>query len=326
MPNKETMTRAGQDAGTVVIAIGGNSLIEDAAHQSVEDQYRAIRETSVHIAGVIAKGWRTVITHGNGPQVGFILLRSDIARGQLHEVPLDSCVADTQGAIGYQLQRALANQFAQRKMNQMAVTVITQVVVDARDPGFTNPTKPIGPFYTAEQAREREKQSGWRLVEDAGRGFRRVVASPRPVEILETPAVRDLVERGYVVVAAGGGGIPVARQADGSLAGVAAVIDKDYASAMLASAIGADTFLISTAVDRVYLDFGKPTQRGLDRLTLEEARGFLAQDHFKKGSMAPKVEACMQFLESGGSQAIITCPKTLSEALAGRAGTRIVRA
>jgi len=305
----------------VVVAIGGNSLIKDGAHQSVPDQYQAICDTCANITSIIENGWRVVITHGNGPQVGFILMRSEIARKELHEVPLESCVADSQGAIGYQIQQALANEFSHRKLAKRAVTVVTQVVVDANDRAFAEPSKPIGPFYTQEQAAERQKNNGWTMVEDAGRGYRRVVASPRPVEILEADVIRQLVEGGTIVVAAGGGGVPVTRDARGDLRGVAAVIDKDYASALLAAAIHADTFLITTAVDAVYLNFGKPDQKQLSNLSLEEARRYLAEGHFRKGSMAPKVEACIQFLESGGEHALITSPARIQEALSGKAGT-----
>lgn len=310
---------------TLVIAIGGNSLIKDARHQSVPDQYAAVVETVRHITDLLARGYRVVITHGNGPQVGFILLRSEHSRGILHQVPLDSIVADTQGALGYQLQQALENEFRRRGLKKSVATVVTQTLVDRDDPAFARPTKPIGEFYTREQAEERRSADGWVMVEDAGRGWRRVVASPKPVRVIESEVVRHLVKDGYVVVAAGGGGIPVVADAAGILSGVPAVIDKDLASAVLAKEIGADTLVISTAVERVCLNFGRPDQRALDRLTLAEAQRYIAEGHFAAGSMRPKVEAGVQFLQAGGEQAIITCPTKLAAALEGGAGTHLVR-
>ncbi|MBI4865343.1 MAG: carbamate kinase [Candidatus Wallbacteria bacterium] len=310
--------------GTVVVAIGGNSLIKDKDHQTVEDQWTAVRESCGHIAGLIERGWRVVITHGNGPQVGFILLRSELGRGKLHEVPLDSIGADTQGAIGYQVQQCLANEFLRRGIRKRAVTLVTQTVVDASDPAFSKPSKPIGSFYSAAEAAERQRVEGWTMVEDAGRGWRRVVASPRPIELVETPAIRELVDKDFVVIAAGGGGIPVARAADGTLSGCAAVIDKDFGSALLARDIGADTFLIQTAVEQVCTDFGKPSQKAHARLTTTQARQHMAQGQFPKGSMGPKIEATCQFIDWGGKRAVITSLEKMTEALDGRAGTEIV--
>ena len=218
----------------VVIAIGGNSLIKDAEHSTVFDQYRACGETSDHIADIVAEGYRVVITHGNGPQVGFILLRSELAKEVLHQVPLDSCGADTQGAIGYQISQTLDNELRRRGIEKSVAAIVTQTVVDASDPGFQNPSKPIGPFYSEATAKEHQDSEGWAMVEDAGRGWRRVVASPRPLEIIEEPAIRALLEKEIIVVAVGGGGIPVIRREDGSLEGVGAVIDKDWASCLLA--------------------------------------------------------------------------------------------
>ena len=306
-----------------VVAIGGNSLIKDKAHVEVKYQWEAVRETCRHIADLIAEGWDVVVTHGNGPQVGFILRRNELAAHEVHTTPLDVIVADTQGAIGYMLQQSLDAEFDRRGMHRRAITIVTQVIVDPNDPAFQQPSKPIGGFLTEEEAK-RFAAEGWPVVEDAGRGWRRVVASPEPVEIVEEAAIRDAVRQGWTVIAVGGGGIPVVREADGRLRGVAAVIDKDRASSLLASRIGADLFLISTAVERVALHFGKPNQRWLDRMTISEAKQYIAEGHFAAGSMLPKVEACIRFLEAGGSQAIITNPENITRALHGESGTWIV--
>jgi len=311
-------------AKVAVVAIGGNSLIKDKEHQTVPDQFATTRETCVHIASMIEQGWDVVITHGNGPQVGFVLLRSELASHVLHTVPLDSCGADTQGSIGYMIQQSLYNEFLKRGMKKRAVTVVTQVVVDKDDPAFQNPTKPIGPFYTEEEAKRLAAERGWIVKDDAGRGWRRVVPSPIPREIVEQEAIKALIEQGFVVIGVGGGGIPVVRQEDGSLRGVEAVIDKDYASSLLASGIGADLFLISTAVEKVALNYGKPNQVWLDRMTLAEAKRYLSEGHFPPGSMGPKIKAIVQFLEKGGKEALITSPENIERALAGETGTRIV--
>jgi carbamate kinase len=308
-----------------VIAIGGNSLITDARHQTVPDQYLAAHETTEHIVSMIKDGWNVIITHGNGPQVGFILRRSELAAHELHEVPLDVCGADTQGAIGYALQQNLQNAFRQAGIDRCVATIITQVEVAADDPAFTHPSKPIGSFMDEEQA-QRRRQQGWDLIEDAHRGYRRVVASPVPLRIAELPVIRRLLESGTVVIAAGGGGIPVVAAQSGDLHGVAAVIDKDLASALLANALEADLLLICTAVERVALNFGTPQQRWVDRLTLSEARGYLAAGgHFGGGSMAPKIQAVINYLEHGGCEALITSPASIEAALAGTTGTRIIR-
>ncbi|MGQ9625744.1 MAG: carbamate kinase [Anaerolineae bacterium] len=306
-----------------VIAIGGNSLIKDKDHQTVPDQYEAAHETCIHIASMIEQGWDVAIGHGNGPQVGFILRRSELARHELHEVPLDFCGADTQGAIGYMLQQNLYNEFLKRGMKKQAATVVTQVLVDKNDPAFKNPSKPIGSFMSEELARERLKE-GWNVIEDAGRGWRRVVPSPKPVRVIERDVVKQLIDAGFVVIAVGGGGIPVIEDDEGNLVGVAAVIDKDYASSLLATSIGADLFLISTAVEKVALNYGKPDQKWLDEMTLAEAKKYLEEGHFAPGSMGPKIEAIISFLENGGKEAIITNPENIERALAGETGTRIV--
>lgn len=309
----------------VVIAIGGNSLISDSRHMSVLDQYRAAGETASHIAAIVAAGWRVVVTHGNGPQVGFILLRSELAKDQLHQVPLESCVADTQGAIGYQIQQTLENELRRRRIWSPVATVVTQVRVDARDPAFRNPSKPIGPFYSEADAKQHAERDGWAVKDDAGRGWRRVVPSPAPREIIEEPVIRELLKRKIIVIAVGGGGIPVVKKRGGLLRGCAAVIDKDAASALLGANLKADTLLISTGVDKVALDFGKPTQRDLDRITLAELKRHIKAGQFAPGSMRPKMEAAVYFLQHGGRRVIVTQPHLMERALDGCTGTHILR-
>ncbi len=307
-----------------VVAVGGNSLIRDPKRVTVPDQYEAARETMRHIAEMIAAGWDVVITHGNGPQVGFILRRSELAAHELHPVPLDSCGADTQGAIGYMFQKALFNEFKRRGMDKLAATVVTQVLVDRDDPAFQNPTKPIGSFMDEATAKQRMAE-GWHVMEDAGRGWRRVVPSPIPKRIIELEAIRTLVGQGFVVIAVGGGGIPVVENAQGELEGVEAVIDKDYASALLAVSLQADLFLISTAVEKVALHYGQPNQQWLDRLTVAEAERYLAEGHFKPGSMKPKVEAILWYLKKQPQgKALITDPEHILAALHGETGTLFV--
>jgi carbamate kinase len=310
-----------------VVAIGGNSLISDKKHQTVEDQYQAAKETTFHIADMIEQGWDVAIGHGNGPQVGFVLRRSEIAAKAegMHEVPLDVCGADTQGAIGYALQQNLQNELYQRGIKKKVVTVITQMLVDKDDPAFKNPTKPIGSFMDKPEAKRREKDQGWTVVEDAGRGWRRVVASPLPKEIVELETVETLLGKGIITITVGGGGIPVIDPGDGNYKGVAAVIDKDFASSLLAQNVKADLFVISTAVEKVALNFGKPNEKWLDKMTLAEAKSYLAEGiHFAKGSMAPKIQAIIWYLEAGGKQALITNPENIGRALKSETGTWIV--
>jgi len=306
-----------------VVAVGGNSLIQDEKHQTVQDQYIAACNTMVHVADMIETGFNVVITHGNGPQVGFILLRSELSRNVLHQVPLDSCNADTQGAIGYNFQMALGNEFRKRGIKKEVVTVVTKVLVDKDDPSFLKQTKPIGKFYTEAEAKERKEKEGWDIMEDAGRGWRRVVASPLPIEIIEERAIKSLLDEDFVVIAVGGGGIPVIRNEKGQLEGVAAVIDKDYASALLASRIKADIFIISTAVEKAYLNFGKPDQKPLEKCTTTELSKYINEGHFKPGSMLPKCKAIINFFRNGGKHAIITNPENLSRAVKGLAGSHI---
>ncbi len=280
-----------------VIAIGGNSLIKDSQKMSVMDQYQAAGETSHHIAALVAAGYRVVVTHGNGPQVGFILLRSDLAKNVLHEVPLESCVADTQGAIGYQVGQTLANELRRQNIRKSIATIITQVLVDQNDKAFTTPTKPIGPFYTEADAQKYKDSTDWVLKEDAGRGWRRVVASPKPLKIVEEDTIRLLLEKDVIVIAVGGGGIPVIENEKGELEGRAAVIDKDFASCLLAKNLKADLFIISTGVDKVAIHFNKPDQKALDRLTVAEAEQYQAEGQFPAGSMGPKIEAAIDYPE-----------------------------
>jgi carbamate kinase len=309
-----------------VVAIGGNSLILNPKKVTVEDQYIAAAETSKHIADMIEAGWDVAIGHGNGPQVGFILRRSEIAAKEgMHEVPLDVCGADSQGAIGYAIQQTLQNELIRRKIKKSVATIVTQVKVDIKDKAFQNPTKPIGGFMEESEAKKRQNELGWNVVEDSGRGWRRVVASPIPMEVVEIDAVKELIAAGTVVITVGGGGIPVIDDGNGGCIGTAAVIDKDFASSLLARLIKADLLLISTAVEKVALNYGKPEQKWLDKMTLAEAKAYLAEGtHFAKGSMAPKIQAIIWFLENGGKSALITDPAHIGAALRGETGTWIV--
>ncbi|HZW04688.1 MAG TPA: carbamate kinase [Anaerolineaceae bacterium] len=310
--------------GVAVVAVGGNSLIKDAKRKSSKDQYEAGAESMHHIVDMIEQGWEVVVTHGNGPQVGFVQRRSEIAKSELPEVPLDYCGADTQGSIGYMFVQALHNEFLKRGMNKQAVAVVTQTIVDKNDKAFQNPTKPIGSFMDEAEAKMRAEKDGWVIVEDAGRGWRRVVPSPIPAEIVEADSIKSLIEKGFVVIGVGGGGIPVVQNGKG-LTGVEAVIDKDFGSSLLASMIGADLFVISTAVEKVAINFNKPDQKWLDCMTVAEAKQYIAEGHFAKGSMLPKIEAILKFLEKGGKKALITNPENIGRALKGETGTWIVR-
>lgn len=307
-----------------VVAIGGNSLIKDKQHEDVESQVRAVEETCRHIAEMIVRGWNVVVTHGNGPQVGFILRRNELAYPEVHATPLDVIGADTQGAIGYMIARALDNEFKRRGINRSVAAVVTQVLVDRDDPGFKNPTKGIGSFTSKENA-DLFAEQGWVVKEDAGRGWRRMIASPIPLKIIERDAIEQLIRSGFIVVAVGGGGIPVIEDEQGMLKGVFAVIDKDRASSLLASGLKADLFLISTAVDKVAIHFNQPDQRWLDRITLSEAKKLYAEGHFLSGSMGPKIEAIIAYLEANRQgKALVTRPESIAEALDGKTGTWIV--
>jgi len=307
-----------------IVAVGGNSLILDKQHEDVRSQMLAVEETCKHIAGMIERGWNVVVTHGNGPQVGFILRRNELAAHEVHATPLDVIGADTQGSIGYMISQGLDNEFARRRISRQVAAVVTQCLVDKNDPAFHNPTKGIGGFTTEEKAAEFARE-GWTVREDAGRGWRRMIASPVPTQIVELAAIRTLIDAGFVVVAVGGGGIPVVREDDGLLHGALAVIDKDRGSSLLAADLKADLFLISTAVEKVAINFRQPDQKWLDRMTLSEARELFAAGHFLSGSMGPKIEAMIAFLEGNpGGMGLITKPDTIGKALDGETGTWIV--
>ena len=328
MPTKKKVVKKTTKRKVAVVAIGGNSLIKDTAHQSGEDQEDALRETAHHVADMVEQGWDVAIGHGNGPQVGFVLRRSEIAAKVegMHEVPLDVCGADTQGAIGYEFQQALQNELFHRGIKKRCATIITQVLVDQQDPAFRNPSKPIGGFMDQTEATRRKNEMGWSVVEDAGRGWRRVVPSPLPQEIVEQTTIEAVLKKGIIVITVGGGGIPVIDVGNGEYRGTAAVIDKDFASSLLAREINADLFLIATAVEKVAINFGKPNQQWLDKMTLADAKKYLAEGtHFAKGSMAPKMQAIIWYLEAGGKHAIITNPENIGRALRGETGTHITR-
>jgi len=308
-----------------VVAIGGNALIRDEQHRTIADQYATVRATMDYVVNLIEAGWRVVLTHGSGPQMGFILRRSELALPEVAPVPMDYAGADLQGAIGYMFVKALRNELLRRAINLEPVAVVTQVLVDRDDPAFRDPTKPIGAPMDEALARKRAAELGWQVREDPGRGWRRVVPSPRPKAIVDLAVIARLVDEGFIVVACGGGGIPVMQDEDGAIRGVEAVIDKDTASSLLASKLHAERLLIATGIERVALNFARPDQRWLDRLTLAEAKELLDQNAFDKGSMGPKVGAVIDFLENGGSEGVITDPAHLAAALAGNAGTHIVR-
>lgn len=309
---------------TAVVAVGGNSLIIDAEHQSIPDQYKAAAQSSRYVADMVEAGVTVILTHGNGPQVGFILRRSGLAKGVVPEVPVDYADADTQGAIGYMFQRSLYNEFRRRRLARKVVTVVTQVLVDRDDPALANPSKPIGGYMEEDVARSLARDFGWAVKEDSGRGWRRVVGSPRPRRIIELDVIRTLAGEGCIVIACGGGGIPVVENADGGLEGLEAVIDKDFASALLAHEIGADLLVVSTGVEKVAVNYNRPDQRWLGHIGLAEAKRLLAEGQFPGGSMGPKIEAIVSFLQHGGERrAIITNPPNLGRALSGAAGTHI---
>jgi carbamate kinase len=309
----------------VLVAIGGNSITRAGQCGTIAEQFENIEKTCEHLVSVVEDGYNLVITHGNGPQVGASLLRSELAQPQVYPSRLDVCVADTQGSIGYMLQSSLQRVMARRNLSIPVATVVTQVIVDENDPAFTHPSKPIGPFYSQEESERKQKELGWKMVEDAARGYRRVVPSPLPVEVVEIDAIRRCVHAGMIVIAAGGGGIPVVRRDDGWFYGLEAVIDKDRASALLARQLKASIFIISTDAERVALYYKTPRQHYLDAMSVAESKHYAEEGHFPAGSMGPKIEAAIDFLEHGGQEVIITSPENLSAALHHKAGTRITR-
>jgi carbamate kinase len=307
-----------------VVAVGGNSITKAGQRGTIPEQFANARETSRHIAAMVARGYDVVVTHGNGPQVGNILLRAEMGCSVLPMLPLDTCGADSQGGIGYMLQQVLGNELRAAGVERCVTTVVTQTIVDANDPAFANPSKPIGPFYTSDEAHRKESEEGWNIVEDANRGWRRVVPSPFPKRIVEADAIRSLLEAGCIVVGVGGGGIPVI-EADGELKGVEAVIDKDHASRLLANYVGAELFIMSTDVEQVALNFGTPEEKRLSSMTIDEAKRYHDEGHFPAGSMGPKVLASIDFIEAGGEEVIITNPESIGLALDGKTGTRITK-
>jgi carbamate kinase len=313
-----------QKPGLAVVAIGGNALIRDRKHESIPDQYEMVCALAEDIAAMIEGGWNIVLTHGNGPQVGFILRRSELSISEVPPVPMDYAGADIQGAVGYMFVKALRNAFRRRGIHRQAACIVTQTLVDRDDPAFSSPTKPIGSHMEESRAKELAKKYAWTVRDDAGRGWRRVVPSPRPQAILETGVIKALAGEGYVVVACGGGGIPVIEDEQGELRGVEAVIDKDLASSLLAHSMEADILLLPTGVEKVALDFNKPTQRWLDQMTLAEARRYQAEEQFDKGSMGPKIAALIDFVGAGGRMGLITNAPNLLPALRGETGTRLV--
>ncbi len=315
------MTR---DAKLAVIAVGGNALIHDGKHETIPDQAVAVEQSAAHIADVVAAGWRVVVTHGSGPQIGFILRRSELAFGEVPPVPMDYACADLQGAIGYMFQRALGNQFRARGIDARAVAVVTQVLVDPADKAFGKPSKPVGSYMDENKARLLANELGWVVTEDAGRGWRRVVPSPRPRSIVDIKPVKALLDANYTVIACGGGGIPVVEESPGHFVGREAVIDKDYASGLLAAELGADVFLISTGVAQVAVNFNQPDERRLGRISVTEARAHDADGQFAEGSMAPKIRAIIEFVERSGATGLITDTPNMGRALAGEGGTHIV--
>lgn len=321
------MTAGGRLA---VVAVGGNALISSPDHLAIPDQYRQVEVTVRPIADMIAAGWNVILTHGNGPQMGFILRRSELSIHEVAPVPMDYAGADLQGALGYMFVKAFRNEFRRRGIAREPVAVVTEVVVDRDDPAFADPTKPIGSHMEEGRAKDLAAQQGWVVKEDAGRGWRRVVPSPQPRRIVDLEAIGHLARSGYLVIGCGGGGIPVVENAAGDLVGVEAVIDKDLASSLLARTVGADLFLVSTGVERVAIDFGKPGQRWLDRMTLAEAKRYYAEDQFDRGSMGPKIKALIDYIEADGLDAgervgLITDPPNIGRALKGETGTRMAR-
>lgn len=308
----------------IVAALGGNALIQAGEKGTIEEQFANTQKSIEGIVYCLKQGFEVAITHGNGPQVGNMLLMAELSRGKVPDLPLGICVADTEGAIGYMIQQTLLNRLRKEDIKKFVVTILTQVIVDKGDPAFMNPTKPIGPFFTEIEAKKLSVEKGWNMVEDSHRGYRRVVSSPKPIKIVEDESIKMLLKHGEIVIAAGGGGIPVILKEDGSLKGVDVVIDKDLASSVLAQDIKADCLMMLTGVDKVCLNFGQSDQRPLDTITIDEAEGFMAEGHFPPGSMGPKIQAAINFLKEGGEAVYITAIDRVKEAIAGKTGTRII--
>jgi carbamate kinase len=307
-----------------VVAVGGNALIRDDQHMALADQYDAVCATAAHVATMLGAGWNVVLTHGNGPQVGFILRRSEIADGQVPTVPVQYAVGDTQGAIGFMFQNALGNALLRRGIRVPTVTLVTQTLVDRRDPAFAKPDKPIGSFMSEEVAQQLAAELGWTVMRDGDRGWRRSIASPQPVRVIEAPIIERLAREGVLIIACGGGGIAVEELADGELRGLEAVIDKDRASALLAIEMKADLLMIPTGVPRVAIRFGRPDQLWLDRITIAQAEAYAAEGHFGAGSMGPKIEALLKFVKGRpGGRGVITNAENIERALRGETGTWI---
>lgn len=307
---------------TIVVALGGNAIIEEGTEGTIDQQFANTRKSMDAIVGMIAEGHKVVLSHGNGPQAGVHLIRNEAAARQVPPATLNVIVADTQGSMGYMLAQCLGNALHLAGVRKDVVTVVTQVEVDPADPSMLNPTKYVGPFYKEEQV-EAMRARGWIIKADPGRGFRRVVPSPVPLDVIEKNTIRDLIDDGKVVIAVGGGGVPVKRETDGTLSGVDAVIDKDRASALLANLIAADELLILTGVDKVAVNYKKPDQKSFDRMTVSECEKYMAEGQFPKGSMGPKIEAACDFLRRGGTKVIITSMENASAAVDGKAGTVI---
>ncbi|VAW37377.1 Carbamate kinase [hydrothermal vent metagenome] len=328
MAEKGTKKTAKIKQKTIVVSLGGNVIIRRGESGTIEEQFRNTELACRCVAGLVNDGHRVIITHGNGPVVGNILIRNEAAGAEIPSMPLYICDADSEGGLGFMIQQALHNEFVKRHSIKNVVTVVTQVTVDPKDPAFKDPTKPIGPFYTKEQSERLTLEKGWVMLEDSGRGWRRNVASPRPVRIIEADVIKTLTRNNVVVIAAGGGGVPVTEATDGTLAGIDAVIDKDFATATLANQLGAELFINLTQIECAYLDFGKARQKKVSKMTTKEARYYLAEDHFKAGSMRPKIEAAVEFVEESknrNASVIITTPELIKEAMAGKAGTRVTK-
>ena len=308
----------------MLVSLGGNAILKHGQKGTAEEQAVNVQNTAKHLAAILRRGERIAITHGNGPQVGNILLQNEIAKETLPPMPLDICGAESQGMIGYMLQRALRGELESGGSKVPVATIVSQTLVDAGDPAFKNPTKPVGPFYTATEAQELRESKGWQMISDSGRGYRRIVPSPIPLDILEKETIIRLFETGTVVISAGGGGVPVVRDADGRIRGVEAVLDKDRTAALLGRILGVETLLILTDVEKVFINYGKPNQRTLDKITVQDCKKYLAEGQFPAGSMGPKIESAVSFLShSTGKRVSIASLEMAEEALQGRAGTTI---